>query len=221
MFRRARRSRLRFTSWRNAIGRTPYSRARSRSSMARWPPDHMNQALDRTGGKVGGLRGRARRFDIAAGFSDCPLAGQPEISCVQCVRSSGSTGENASLHCDTIGQMPAAAESVRIDPGMDLASRMLWYLGWNPRPIYILSAAIAVLGAIAFRSPAGLMFGVLPMLARWKAAVLVNARAPSVIDLAKNAAVISGANRVGVQLENSDHTVLSTARSSSVPFGVR
>jgi hypothetical protein len=59
------------------------------------------------------------------------------------------------------------------------------------------------------------------MLARWKAAVLVNARAPSVIDLAKNAAVISGANRVGVQLENSDHTVLSTARSSSVPFGVR
>ncbi len=132
-----------------------------------------------------------------------------------------STGEDASVHCDTIGQMLAATESVRIDPGMDLKSRMFWYLGWNPRPLYMLSAAMALLGAIAFRSPAGLLFGVLPMLARWKAAALVNARAPSIIELAKNRAVISGANRVGVRSENSDHTVLSTARSSSVPSGVR
>src|ERR1035437_3527581 len=90
-------------------------------------------------------------------------------------------------------------EAVRIKTGMDFGSRILWRLGWNSRPLYIIGFIISVLCAISIHSPVGLLFGLVVLLVRWKATSFINSNSPSVINLAKAAVAHAGSKRVGVQ----------------------
>lgn len=112
-------------------------------------------------------------------------------------------------------------EAVRIKTGMDFGSRILWRLGWNSRPLYIIGFIISVLCAISIHSPVGLLFGLVVLLVRWKATSFINSNSPSVINLAKAAVAHAGSKRVGVELETSDFKTLLIPQDSSPPFGIR
>lgn len=117
--------------------------------------------------------------------------------------------------------MPATTEHLRINAGMDLSSRVLWYLGWRPRPLYVFGVAIAILGAGALHSSAGLLFGLAALVVRWRATLLINQKSQTITDLAKNTVAGSGAERVGVDLETSDFKVILIGQNRPSPFGVR
>jgi hypothetical protein len=104
---------------------------------------------------------------------------------------------------------------------MDLPSRLLWNLAWNPRILYVIGGLIALCGAAALRSPYGLLFGLTALLGRWKAARLVNRESAAVIDLARTAVSTAGAKRVGVDLADVDCTTLLIGAASRSPFGIR
>ena len=116
--------------------------------------------------------------------------------------------------------MPSATESVRINAEMDLASRLLWHLAWNPRILYIIGGLIALCGAMVLRSPYGLLFGLAALGVRWKATRLVNEKASAVIDLARTAVSSAGAKRAGVEPTDVDCTTLLIAGASRAPFGI-
>ena len=113
------------------------------------------------------------------------------------------------------------ADPIRISVGMPLASRLLWFLGWNHKPLYVLAAVFAVFGAIATHSAAGFLFGILPLAVLYKAIQSVNTTSPELFELAKAAVLKAGAQRVGVELENSDHMVFLIPDKSKGPLGVR
>jgi hypothetical protein len=117
--------------------------------------------------------------------------------------------------------MPSATESVRINAGMDLPSRLLWHVAWNPRIIYVIGGLIALCGATALRSPYGLLFGLTALLVRWKATQLVNEKSAAVIDVARTTVSSAGAKRVGVELADVDCTPLLVGAASRAPFGIR
>lgn len=107
-----------------------------------------------------------------------------------------------------------AAQSIRVGTGMDLPSRMLWYFGWNRRPLYIAAAALALIGAFAVNSSAGLLFGLIPLALCIRAVQHVREAAPNVVDSAKDAIAKAGAERAGISLDGTDHTVLAAPGSS-------
>jgi hypothetical protein len=117
--------------------------------------------------------------------------------------------------------MPANAEYLRINGGMDLSSRVLWYLGWRPRPLYVFGIAVAIFGVGALHSSAGLLFGLAALVVRWRATLLINQRSQTITDLAKKAVASSGAKTVGVDLETSDFKVILIGQNRPSPFGVR
>jgi len=112
-------------------------------------------------------------------------------------------------------------EPIRIATGMPVSDRLLWFLAWNRRPLYVLMGLLAVIGAVFTHSPFGLLFGVLPLAVLLKANQTVNAASPQVIEGAKNALLKAGTQRVGVELENSDHVALLIPEKSRSPFGIR
>src|SRR5260370_38388934 len=114
-----------------------------------------------------------------------------------------------------------APEHIHVRTGMELPSRMLWYFGWNTRPIYTIAVVFGVLGAIAVHSAAGMMAALIPLFARYKATVFVNNACAAVLDLAKATVAKAGAERVGVPLENSEHFSLAVPMASPRPFGIR
>lgn len=104
---------------------------------------------------------------------------------------------------------------------MPLASRLLWFLGWNHKPLYVLAAVFAIFGAIATHSAAGFLFGIFPLAVLYKAVQSVNTTSPGLFELAKAAVLKAGAQRVGVELENSDHMVFLIPDKSKGPLGIR
>jgi hypothetical protein len=117
--------------------------------------------------------------------------------------------------------MAQTIEPIRIKTGMDLASRILWKLGWNPKPFYILGSIISLLTAVVLHSVYGLLAGLIVFIARWKVTQLINRTSPGIIDLAKGDVAIAGAKRVGVDLDLSDCRVLVIPQDSSSPLGIR
>lgn len=114
-----------------------------------------------------------------------------------------------------------AMEPVRITTGLPVSDRLLWYLAWNRRPLYVLAGILALVGAISTHSPLGLLFGLLPLALLFKANQLVNAASPQIIETAKAAILKAGTQRVGVELENSNHVALLIPDKSGSPFGIR
>ncbi len=112
-------------------------------------------------------------------------------------------------------------EPIRIAAGMPVSARLLWFLAWNRRPLYILACVLAVAGALYTRSPFGFLIGVLPIVILFKANQVVNAASPEVIERAKNTILKAGTQRVGIELENSDHVALLIPEKSGSPFGIR
>jgi len=112
-------------------------------------------------------------------------------------------------------------EPLRIATGMPVSDRLLWFLAWNRRPLYILAVILAVIGAVFTHSPFGLLFGALPLAALYKANRIVNAASPHVIESAKAAILKAGTQRAGVELGNSDHIALLIPEKSRSPFGIR
>jgi hypothetical protein len=104
---------------------------------------------------------------------------------------------------------------------MDPPSRLLWYLAWNPRILYVIGSLVALCGATALRSLYGLLFGLTALLVRWKATHLVNEKSTAVIDVARTTISSAGAKRVGVELADADCTVLLIGAASRAPFGIR
>lgn len=103
---------------------------------------------------------------------------------------------------------------------MDFLSRLLWYLGWNTRPLSIAAAVLALGGATFFHNSWGLVFGLFPMVVRWKAAQFVNNSSTTFVGLAKRAVAKAGAARVGVSLEQSQCTTLLIEEESDAPLGI-
>jgi hypothetical protein len=58
---------------------------------------------------------------------------------------------------------------------MPVSGRLLWFLAWNRRPLYVLAIIVAVAGAVFTHSPFGLPFGVLPLMVLYNANQIVNA----------------------------------------------
>jgi hypothetical protein len=110
---------------------------------------------------------------------------------------------------------------MRIAAGMPISARLLWFLAWNRRPLYVLAGILAVFGALQTHSPFGLLFGGLPFAILYKATQTVNAASPEVIELAKNTILKAGTERVGIVLEDSDHVVLLLPEKSGSPLGIR
>ncbi len=111
--------------------------------------------------------------------------------------------------------MPTQPVYIDIDTGLDLSSRMLWYLGWNRRPLFILAVISAITGTIMMRSGAGLFFSIIPLAVYLYAIQRVKQHTRSILDSAKDAIVRAGAERVGIPFDTSDHTILTIPCSSS------
>jgi hypothetical protein len=112
-------------------------------------------------------------------------------------------------------------EPMRIAAGMPVFDRLLWFLAWNRRPLYVVAGALALIGALFTHSLFGFLLALLPLAALYKANQIVNAASPQIIESAKAAALKAGTQRVGVELENSDHVALLIPEKSGSPFGIR
>jgi len=106
-------------------------------------------------------------------------------------------------------------QPIHIDTGLDLSSRMLWYLGWNRRPLFILAVIFAITGAIMTQSSAGLLFAIIPLAVYLYAIQRVKQDSRGILDSAKDAIVRAGAERVGIPFDTSDHTILVIPSSFS------
>jgi hypothetical protein len=106
-------------------------------------------------------------------------------------------------------------QPIHIDAGLDLSSRMLWYLGWNRRPLFILAVIFAITGAIMTQSGAGLLFAIVPLAVYIYAIQRVKQDTRGILDSAKDAIIRAGAERVGVPFDTSDHTMLVIPSSFS------
>jgi hypothetical protein len=106
-------------------------------------------------------------------------------------------------------------QPINIDSGLDLPSKLLWYLGWNRRPLYILAIIFAITGAITTQSIAGLLFAIIPLALCVYVIQRVKQGTPSLLDSAADAVARAGADRVGIPFDSSDHTVLAIPCSFS------
>jgi hypothetical protein len=104
---------------------------------------------------------------------------------------------------------------------MDFASRLLWHLAWTPRILYAIGGLLALCGAIALRSPYGLLLGLIALVVRWKATQLVNEKSAAIIDLTRAAVSSAGAKRAGIEPADADCATLLIAKGAPAPFGIR
>jgi hypothetical protein len=101
---------------------------------------------------------------------------------------------------------------------MDVWTKIVWRLGCNPTPTYILLVCMALLGWVLLRHPAGLLLGLLALVPRWKAISLINRNGQGYLDQAKLQVKEQGARRLGVHLDTALCNVSSTGRGTR-PFG--
>jgi hypothetical protein len=92
-------------------------------------------------------------------------------------------------------------ERGKLNVGMNGGTRIIWWLGWNPAPTYILLGSLALMGWVVFRHPAGLFLGLLAGVPRWKAVTLINKNGPGYVDQAKAHIKGEGANKLGIRLD--------------------
>jgi hypothetical protein len=114
--------------------------------------------------------------------------------------------------------MPAA--STRIATGMPFGERLLWYLAWNRKPVYICAAALGIIAAFKVQSPYGLLLALLPLFVLFKAVQLVNAHSPQLIEAGKQMALKAGSERTGVSPASTTAFALLSP-SGSAPLGIR
>jgi hypothetical protein len=93
-------------------------------------------------------------------------------------------------------------------------------LGWNTRPFYVLAAAISIYAALTFKSPYGLLVGLVVALPRWKCTVVINDWSGRLLNLAASTVATEGARRVGVELAHSQAKVVFIPETEP-PFGIR
>src|ERR1700683_2659616 len=98
--------------------------------------------------------------------------------------------------------MAATRNRFWLKPGMGLVDRLLWYLGWEPRVLNIITLVLAIGGWVLFRSPYGLLLGVLGLALRWKTATLINTMYPERIPEAVAGVRQEGGARMGVHLSD-------------------
>ena len=107
-----------------------------------------------------------------------------------------------------------------LKPGMGHVDRLLWYLGWEPRALNIVLLVLAIAGLVLFRSPYGLLLGVIALVLRWKTATLINSTYQERIPEAAAGVKQEGASRLGVQLSDAEvYTIISGHGTS--PFFVK
>ncbi len=85
-----------------------------------------------------------------------------------------------------------------IAAGLPVSARLLWFLAWKRRPLYILAAILCRLRCAFYPFALRTSVGVLPIAVLYKANQIVNAVSQEVIELAKNTTLKAGAQRVGV-----------------------
>jgi hypothetical protein len=101
-----------------------------------------------------------------------------------------------------------------------MGARLLWFLAWNRRPVYVTAVGIGFLGAIQTKSVYGLVVGLLPFALLYRAVALVKSQGPSIIETARAMALKAGAERTGVPLETSTGFATTIAVGSS-PVGIK
>ena len=114
----------------------------------------------------------------------------------------------------------AARKRFWLKPSMGFADRIMWHLGWEPRVLNIAGMVLAGAGWVLLRSPFGLLFGAVVLVLRWKTAALINSAAQERIPEAGALVKQEGADRLGVQLSNTETYVITSGRGSS-PVGVK
>jgi hypothetical protein len=110
------------------------------------------------------------------------------------------------------------AERGRLNIEMNGGTRIMWWLGWNPTPTYILLVSMALFGWVVLRHPAGLLLGLLALVPWWKAISLINRNGQGYLDQAKLHVKGEGASRLGVHLDTALCNVSSIGRGKR-PFG--
>ena len=110
------------------------------------------------------------------------------------------------------------AVRARLNVVMDVWTKIVWWLGWNPTPTYILLVSMALLGWVLFRHPVGLFLGLLAGVPRWKAISLINKTGQGYLDQAKSHVKEQGARRLGVHLDTAICNVSSTGLGNR-PWG--
>ena len=104
---------------------------------------------------------------------------------------------------------------------MDVADRLLWRLGWEPRALNIAGLAFAGAGWVLFRSPWGMVAGVIvAVLLRWKTSDVINKASGELIREAVERVKQEGASRMSVQLSAADAHPITTGQGTS-PFFVK
>jgi hypothetical protein len=115
--------------------------------------------------------------------------------------------------------MDGVERAVQLGVGGNATARVLWFLGWQPIPLYVLFACMAALGWLLFRHPAGLVCGFAALFPYWKAVQAVNKSAREYLLQAESCAKEQGAARLGVKLDEAQCWVFSIGKGKP-PFGV-
>jgi hypothetical protein len=114
----------------------------------------------------------------------------------------------------------ATQSSVRLIVSTSFSERVLWYLGWRPRPLNLLGLGLAVGGLLLFRHAAGLLLGLLALILRWKTASLINRTYGQLLCQAESRIKQEGAKRLGIAIDDSQCYVVAVGRGSA-PIGVK
>jgi len=114
----------------------------------------------------------------------------------------------------------ATYSSVRLTPSSRLSDRILWYLGWRPRPLNLVGIGLAVGGLLLLRHPTGLLLGLLPLVLRWKTASLINRTCGQLLREAESRVKEEGAKRLGIRIEDSQCYAVAVGRGTA-PIGVK
>jgi hypothetical protein len=108
-----------------------------------------------------------------------------------------------------------SVERVPLNVGMDGPRRILWRIGWNPTPTYVLFVGIAILGWVLVRHPIGLALGLVGLVPRWKAIGLINRSWQNYLGKAESLIKEQGAVRLGVNLDAASPTVVRTGQGKA------
>lgn len=113
-----------------------------------------------------------------------------------------------------------ASQSTKFDPAMDLPSRILWRLGWDPRPLYMICVAMGLLASWELHTLAGMLVAIAAPVLHWKATALVNEDSKRILELAESVVTSAGAKRVGVDSDSSRCRVILIGHGDT-PLGVK
>lgn len=115
--------------------------------------------------------------------------------------------------------MDAVEQTVRLPFEGDVIGRVLWFLGWQPVPLYVLFVCLSAIGWLLFRHPLGLVCGFAVLFPYWKAVQLVDKSSQEYLTKAESLAKQQGGAMLGVKLDDAQCSVFSIRRGKP-PFGV-